>query len=361
MLKALSRFSLYLYITLYLVSCATTRKAPAPVIRTKKVKAEPTLLLPTLTHNPTDRPNDSLQAERHLENPSVQKWIAFYTTQGKGRFESILKRGALYKKQIHSILKKFGLPTNLYYLALVESEFKVEARSPVSATGIWQFMLPTARNYGLRINEYIDERRDPWRSTVAAALYLKNLNNVFDSWFLALSAYNAGESRVMNAIIRSGTRDFWQLSQIGYIPRETREYVPRFLAALLIGEHPERYGINVSPSEERNVVAIKVPTPVHLKSLAQIAGLSVAELKVYNPHILKDFTPPKFPSYRVWFPEGSNPSSEELSQLERVPTTQIQAASYIKPVVRKHSHKGDRAELKKKRHSFKKKSRRRDA
>jgi membrane-bound lytic murein transglycosylase D len=293
------------------------------------------LALPSLPLQKTDSLNNSLHADRYAEHPSVQKWIAFYANGGKKRFEQVLKRGNLYKKQIHSILKKFRLPTNFYYLALIESEFKVEARSPVQATGIWQFMLPTARSYGLRINEYIDERRDPWRSTVAAALYLKNLNNVFDSWFLAMSAYNAGESRIMNAIIRSGTRDFWKLSQVGFIPRETREYVPRFLAALIVGEHPERYGINVENSVQPNVVAVSVPSPVRLEALAQIAGLSVDELKMYNPHILKGCTPPRFDSYRIWLPEGKSLSQEALAQLELIPASQIRSSPEVKHTTKK--------------------------
>lgn len=327
----------YIAISGFLISCATAQQAPPP-LKEEKVESieepiEPSSELILPTPNPANWLNESIDAEKYIDNAAVQKWIVFYSTRARENFENVLQRGNLYKKQIHSILQKFDLPTHFYYLALIESDFKVEARSPVQAAGIWQFMSPTARSYGLRINEYIDERKDPWRSTVAAALYLRNLKNVFDSWFLAMCAYNAGESRIMNAIIRSGTRDFWKLSQIGFIPRETREYVPRFLAAVIVGENPGRYGINVQSNDKPNVVAVNIPTPVRLTSIAQATGLSLSEIKTYNPHILKNHTPPRLRSYRIWLPEGKSISDESLAQLERVPSSEFQVHT---PTVKQH-------------------------
>lgn len=312
----------FLALSTFLVSCATAHQVPPP-LEAKKRLAPSKLVLPSTRTEFS--PNKGIEAEKYADNASVQKWIAFFSAQGKNRFESVLKRGSLYKKQIHAILQKFELPTHFYYLALIESDFKVDAKSPAQAAGIWQFMSPTARNYGLRINSFIDERRDPWRSTVAAALYLKNLKNVFDSWFLAMSAYNAGESRIMNAIIRSGTRDFWQLSKIGFIPRETREYVPRFLAAVIVGENPGKYGLNIDFPEQPNVLAVRVPSPVKLETIAQRAGLSLDELKTYNPHFLKAFTPPHTDSYRIWLPQGKNYNLDALAQLEVLPLSKVQS------------------------------------
>ncbi len=309
-----------------LASCATVHQEPPPLLGSKETSSK--LVLPTPPTRAQDPLNERIEALKHADNPAVQKWITFFTKEGKTRFEQVLKRGSLYKKQIHAILQKFGLPTHLYYLALIESDFKVDAKSPAQAAGIWQFMSPTAKNYGLRINSFIDERRDPWRSTVAAALYLKNLNNVFDSWFLAMSAYNAGESRIMNAIIRSGTRDFWQLSKIGFIPRETRDYVPRFLAALIVAENPGKYGLNIDFQDKPNVFAIRVPSPVRLDHIAEKAGMSLDELKAYNPHFLKNVTPPKFSSYRIWLPEGKSINSRDIAQLEVIPFSQLQASAH---------------------------------
>jgi len=308
-----------------LVSCATPQQLPPPLHSlepNEQTKTDSELVLPARTHF-EDPLNESFEAEKHIDHPDVQKWVSYFSGPGKERFENVLRRGSLYKKEIHAILQKFQLPTNLYYLALIESDFKVDARSPAEAAGIWQFMGPTAKNYGLRINEFIDERRDPWRSTVAAALYLRNLKNVFDSWFLAMCAYNAGESRIMNAIIRSGTRDFWQLSKVGFIPRETRMYVPRFLAALIVAENPGRYGINVIFPDQPKVVAVPVPSPVHLSSIAAKTGISLADLKNYNPHILRNYTPPRVKSYRIWLPQGGGVNYASLADLETIPLKKL--------------------------------------
>ncbi len=173
------------------------------------------------------------------------------------------------------------------------------------------------------MTDFVDERRDPLRSTVAAALYLKDLKNVFDSWFLAMAAYNAGQSRIMNVIIKSGTRDFWQLCEIGFIPRQTREYVPRFLASLIIGEHPERYGFDLEGVQELpNMVAVTVPSPVHLSAIAEKAGLTLQDFHTYNPHFLKGVTPPSAPSYRIWLPEGKV-NATELASLPVIPQSQF--------------------------------------
>jgi membrane-bound lytic murein transglycosylase D len=313
------------------VSCATASQKPPPLGNREASNSD--LTLPpdnfTSSQRATRRLNASIETDKHINNASVQKWIVHFSTEGKEHFEEVLRRGSLYKKQIHAILEKFEVPTNLYYLALIESDFKVQARSVKQAAGIWQFMAPTGRNYGLRINDSIDERRDPLRSTVAAAIYLKNLKNVFDDWFLAMAAYNAGESRIMNSIIRSGTRDFWQLSEIGFIPRETRGYVPRFIAALIVAEHPERYGLKIDFPEQPNVVAVKIPSPVKLETIAETAGMSLKELQNYNPHILTNYTPTKFSSYRIWLPEHKNKSFAKLSQLEIEKITSPQISKHI--------------------------------
>ena len=125
---------------------------------------------------------------------------------------------------------------------MIESGFKVSARSKAQAVGMWQFIKPTAERYGLAVNRYIDERRDPIRATIAATEYLNDLYNVFGSWPLALSAYNAGESRIMNLIMRYGTRDYWVLSKKPKFPKETANYVPKLLAAAILASSPEKFG-----------------------------------------------------------------------------------------------------------------------
>lgn len=279
--------------------------------------------LPYGAHRSSAALNASLRAEKHAHRPAVKKWIRHFSEEGKTSFEQILKRGSLYKKHIHAILQRFNLPTHFYYLALIESHFKVDAKSSASAMGIWQFMSATAKSHGLRINKYIDERRDPWRSTVAAAIYLRDLNKLFDSWFLAMSAYNAGQGRIMNAILRSGTRDYWQLSKIKFIPKETRDYVPRFLAALIVAENPKRYGLNLNFEDGPQVLSVKVPSPVPLRKIAKNLGLSLKEFKTYNPHFLKNMTPPRVDSYRVWIPEHKRDAEESLARIEPTPLVKM--------------------------------------
>ncbi len=318
------RYSLWLIVaSLFSASCISPNRVSEPLggdvmMPQKKNTKE----LPIAKRNKLDdksqEQNDKLEIEKHSEQIAVKKWINFYTQEGRQGFQAQLNRGLLYKNQIQAILRSFDLPTNLYYLALIESGFKVNAISSARAVGTWQFMTGTAKNYGLRMNEVIDERRDPLRSTIAAALYLKSLRNVFDSWPLALAAYNAGESRIMNIIIRAGTRDYWQLGTLGVLPSATRVYVPQFVAATIIGENPERYGLKIEqPEHPNNVVAVSVPTPVLLETIAEKAGISLEKLKFLNPHFLKNYTPPHFRSYRIWLPaNGSNYS--QLSRLETI-------------------------------------------
>lgn len=260
-------------------------------------------------------------------NEHVKKWIKYFTT-GKGRVEFLksLKRGLKYKEYIFNILKRYEMPTYLYYLALIESGFKPTAYSSAHAAGVWQFIPATAGRYKLRINSYIDERRDPLRATIAAAHYLSDLRNVFNSWPLALAGYNSGESRVMNAIMRAGTRNYWELLSLKVIPRETRNYVPKFFAATIIGESLEKYGFNElkdDPSLHPKLIAVKVPSPVHINTIAKQTGLSFAKIKSFNPHFRKNYTPPSYSSYRIWLPEGVEKLviSTKLKRLPRYKTS----------------------------------------
>lgn len=321
------RYTFWLIVaSLFSTSCISPNRGSEPLgndlmIPQKKNK-EPVATRKNKSDDKIQEQNDKLEIEKHSEQIAVKKWINFYTQEGRQGFQAQLNRGLYYKNQIQAILRSFDLPTNLYYLALIESGFKVNAISSARAVGTWQFMTATAKNYGLRMNDVIDERRDPLRSTIAAALYLKNLRNVFDSWPLALAAYNAGESRIMNIIIRAGTRDYWQLGTLGVLPSATRVYVPQFVAATIIGENPERYGMKIEPPEQpNNVVAVSVPTPVLLETIAQRAGISYEKLKFLNPHFLKNYTPPHYRSYRMWLPaNGSN-----YSQLSRLDTIVLKA------------------------------------
>ncbi len=314
----------------FTVSCATARHSHSPQSNPLghlegAVAKDLSKVPPPLPGNGTNNADQlaNLEFDKAWERAEVQKWINYFSHEGKPRIQRYLRRGAQYKKQIHAILQKLELPLSLYYIAMIESGFQTDARSVKAAVGFWQFMLPTARNYGLHVTDFVDERRDPLRSTVAAALYLKDLKNVFDSWFLAMAAYNAGQSRIMNVIIRSGTRDFWQLCEVGFIPRQTSEYVPRFLAAMKIGENPEQYGFDVEGVEDLpNLVAVTVPSPVHLTSIADKVGLTMHEFRKYNPHFLKTATPPSLASYRIWVPDGKV-DGDKVAGLTVIPHSQF--------------------------------------
>jgi soluble lytic murein transglycosylase-like protein len=171
----------------------------------------------------------------------INYWIRFYTGKSRMGFKAALRRGEKYRPMITRVLKKNGLPDEIYYLAMIESNFNTNAVSHAEAVGMWQIIRPTASRYGLKVNRHIDERRDPNLSTLAAINYLRDLHKTFDSWHLAMAAYNAGETRVMKAIEEAGTRDYWRLVAMGKLPKETSEYVPKILAAMTIAQNPQIY------------------------------------------------------------------------------------------------------------------------
>jgi len=241
-------------------------------------------------------------------NQDVERWIDFFTSRDRERFQRFLERGERYKPQIIAVLREQGVPPEIYYQAMIESGFTTSATSRAKAVGIWQFMRDTGRRYGLRIDSYVDERRDPLRATVAAALYMKDLYNVFQSWYLAVAAYNAGEGRIMNTIMRSKTRDFWEMARRHVLPTETMNYIPKFIAATMIGNNPSKYGFNdLSPESMPQLAAVAVPAPVRLSDIASVSGIPLALLKDINPNLLRGMTPPDGQTYRIWVPATEQP------------------------------------------------------
>lgn len=255
-----------------------------------------------------DEINQSLKGGIPIElNAEVERWLNYFTGSNRERFQRFLDRGEQYKNMIVATLKDQGVPTELYYLAMIESGFVIHAKSHASAVGLWQFIRGTGKRYGLRIDSHVDERRDPMRATISASIYLNDLKNVFDSWYLAMAAYNAGEMRILRAIMKGKTRDFWELARSKRLPAETMNYIPKFLAALTIGSNPEKYGFVINPVNDRPILkAVNVPSPVKLSKVANAAGLSLKELKKYNPHFLKNVTPPGRGDYPVWVPTNAS-------------------------------------------------------
>ncbi len=247
-------------------------------------------------------------------NAEVMKWIRYFAKKERDRFESYLVRGNQYKDLIQEILRKNELPEELYYLALIESGFVHHATSTANAVGYWQFVRPTGLQYGLRISPYVDERQDIVRATQAAAKYLKTLHKRFGDWHLAMAAYNAGQGRVSRAIRRSGITNYWELSRKGWIPRETRNYVPQFMAALIIGSFPERFNFEIpEPQGIPNILPVRVPSPVLLTDLAKVSDVPVKTIKQLNRHLKAGYTPPGISKYYVWMPADLKLSAAELN------------------------------------------------
>ncbi|MBS0169397.1 MAG: transglycosylase SLT domain-containing protein [Nitrospira sp.] len=251
-------------------------------------------------------------------DPSVQGHIRFFNVSIRNRFEQWLIRLSHYRPLVDSIFTEFQLPSDLIYLSLVESGFNPHAYSRARAAGPWQFMKGTAKVYGLRVDSYVDERRDPVKSTVAAARYLRDLYDLFGTWPLAMAAYNAGEGKVMRALHTAQAESFSDIAKTRLIRRETKEYVPRFMAATIIAKNPDRYGFPQNDVRPHQFEEVVVRRPVHFKAIANVTGISYQELKVLNPELRRDATPPDDPEYHLKVPVGTREKVEQL--LERAPT-----------------------------------------
>ncbi|HZS11058.1 MAG TPA: transglycosylase SLT domain-containing protein [Nitrospirales bacterium] len=264
-----------------------------------------------------------------VRNPSVENHIRFFGVAIRDRFEQWLTRLAHYKPLVEEIFTEFNLPSDLVFLSLVESGFNPHAYSRARATGPWQFMKGTAKLYGLRVDRYVDERRDPIKSTIAAARYLRDLYDLFGTWPLAMAAYNAGEGKVMRALEKARAENFWQIARTKHIRRETKEYVPRFMAATIIAKNPDDYGFSASAASFHAFDEVVVHRPVHLMSVATATGISFQELRRLNPELRLDMTPPGDADYHLKVPVGSQ--ATVVAALDHVPTWKP-AATVVKTV-----------------------------
>ena len=218
-----------------------------------------------------------------------------------------LSRGSKYLPMIQNVFRAEGLPLDLAYIPVIESGFKTNALSKASAKGPWQFMKPTAQDHGLKTDWYIDERSDPEKATVAAAKYLKTLHKLFNGdWHLVLAAYNGGLGRLQRAMKSARTDDFWSLANSSkYLPRETREYVPLILAAIIVAKNPAQYGFEYTPVDAIAYEKVAVPRAVDLRRVAEWAGTTIDEIQALNPELRRWTTPVKYPDYEVKVPLGT--------------------------------------------------------
>lgn len=179
-------------------------------------------------------------------NPAIEHWMSYYTSSPIGRrtIKIGFQRSSAYLEMARAEFRKAGVPEDLVWLAFVESVWNPRAVSPAAAGGIWQFIPATATDYGLRVQSGDDERADPFKQTRVAATYLHDLYTIFGDWALVMAAYNSGEPRVMGAIVKNGRANFWDLYEKELLPRETRDYVPKILAAIKVASQPDNYGLN---------------------------------------------------------------------------------------------------------------------
>jgi membrane-bound lytic murein transglycosylase D len=261
------------------------------------------------------------------QNPRVLSAVELLQGRLRDYVQQSLTRGAKYLPMIQNVFRAEGLPLDLAFIPIIESGFKTNALSKAKAKGPWQFMTPTAKDHGLTTNWYIDERSDIEKSTLAAAKYLKMLSKLFDGdWHMVLAAYNGGQGRVQRAANKARTEDFWKLSATTkYLPRETREYVPLILAAMIVGRNPAQYGFELPTAEAVTYEKVTIDRAIDLRRVAEWTGTSVDEIQALNPELRRWTTPLRHPNYELKVPNGTGATfreklaaadSEELASLK---------------------------------------------
>lgn len=241
------------------------------------------------------------------QNAKVLAAVELLTGRLRDYVQESLVRGSKYLPMIQNVFRAEGLPLDLAYIPVIESGFKMNALSKASAKGPWQFMLATAKDHGLQTDWYIDERSDPEKATVAAAKYLKTLHKMFNGdWHLVLAAYNGGLGRLQRAMVRAGDEDFWSLSASQtHLPRETREYVPLILAAIIVAKNPAQYGLEGVDADPVTYDKVSVPRAVDLRRVAEWTGTTIDEIQTLNPELRRWTTPVRHPNYEVKVPTGT--------------------------------------------------------
>jgi membrane-bound lytic murein transglycosylase D len=247
-----------------------------------------------------------------IASRAVEKNLGLFSNRIKERFAVYLSRSGQYLELMKGILRSKDVPEDIVFLSLIESGFNPYAYSIARAAGPWQFISSTGKRYGLQINWWKDERRDPVKSTIAAASYLKDLYGMFGSWSLAMAAYNAGEGKISKAIRRNKSDDYWDLLGTRHIRKETKEYVPRFIAASMIASNPQEFGFeDIEYHQPMIYDEVLLGYPIDLVVAAECAGVDLEAIKKLNPELRRWCTPPDVPSYVLRVPKGTGENFQE--------------------------------------------------
>ena len=231
-------------------------------------------------------------------------YLESFTTSGRELFQQWLDQSMPHMFLIKRILREEGLPEDLAFLPLIESGFNVNARSRAKATGMWQFMAATGAHYGLEVNGWIDERRDPVKSTRAAARHLKDLYETFGSWPLALASYNAGSGKIKRVLNGSSSSTFWEIGQNSALAAETRNYIPKFMAAIIIARNPEAFGFTFMEVPTFQYDLLEVPAGMDVRTITKRSGISLGLIRSINPELRGNIIPLSEPTYVLRLPRG---------------------------------------------------------
>ncbi len=256
-------------------------------------------------------------------NKKVDMYLDLFQNEQRKQFGHWLAKSTKYRPMVEKELAEAGLPKDLFYLAMIESGYNQLACSSSKAVGLWQFMQPTGKQYDLQVDKYVDERRDPLKSTKAAVTYLSDLYKEFDDWYLAVAAYNSGPGTIRNGLKKYNVDNFWDLAGKQYLSLETKRYVPKLIAALLIAKDPEKYGFTDIPySEPLHYDSITVGPGMSLEAIALVSNSSTKEIQRLNQELRLGKTPLNLHRYEVKIPVATaNIAKKNLSRLQSIVST----------------------------------------